>query len=102
MTAGGAWVGKWYTGRSSVCKGVPGETEGLITYTTSKAEGLETACDIKKITRRGNGVEIDLACAGEGQEWRETEYLEVVQGRLKRTVLVERKRQTFTYSRCPG
>lgn len=101
MTAGGAWVGKWYTGRASLCKGRPGETEGLLSYSTSKVDGMETSCDVTKITRRGKGVNLALACAGEGTEWRDNEYLEVVQGKLKRTVLIERKKKTFSYDRCP-
>jgi hypothetical protein len=42
------------------------------------------------------------SCRGEGETWTETEYLEVVDGKLKRVVQVEGKRQTFTYSRCPA
>jgi hypothetical protein len=102
MTAGGAWVGKWYTGKASVCTGKRGESEGLLHFTTTKLWGYESECDVESIKPVGAGVEVVSKCYGEGMASREREYLEVVDDKLKRTTLVQRKRLTFTYNRCPS
>ena len=100
-TADGAWVGRWYTGRSNVCAGQRGASEGLLVYTPKTMSGYENECDIERITLVGRGVELVTKCSGEGTISREREYLEVIGGKLRRTVHVGRERQTFTYTRCP-
>ena len=104
--AGGAWVGRWYFGTASVCRAKPergrGGEQGLRVYTTSMAYGYDNKCAIKKVTLRGAGVDVVQSCRGEGEEWTETEYLEVVDGKLKLTAEVEGKRKTYTFNRCPA
>lgn len=95
------WTGRWFTGNVKVCKGNPGESEGLITYTLKLATGLENICKITKIAPRGVGVDILLRCAGEGMEYSEKEYLEVQNGKLLRTVFEGKRKSTFSYDRCP-
>jgi len=102
MTAGGAWVGRWYTGAAKICMSKIGEVEGLSEYTTKKLSGYESECDVERITPVGAGVEVVSKCWSEGEQSREKEYLEVVDGKLKRSVMVGRKRMTFTSSRCPS
>jgi hypothetical protein len=101
-TAAGSFVGRWYVGEPNVCRGKQAETEGLIIYTAAKAYAFESRCDIKRTTPRGAGVELLLGCSGEGEKYEEKELLEVVNGKLQRTVTVEGKRMTFSYSRCPN
>jgi hypothetical protein len=84
-----------------VCKGNPGESEGLITYTPKLATGLENLCKIKKVAPRGVGVDLQLRCAGEGMEYSEKEHLEVQNGKLLRTVFEGKRKFTFSYDRCP-
>lgn len=100
-TADGAWVGRWYTGKSNVCAGQRGVSEGLLVYTPKTMSGYENECDIERIIPVGREVELVIKCSGEGMTSREREYLEVIDGKLRRTVNVGRERQTFTYDRCP-
>jgi len=104
--AGGAWVGRWYFGAANVCRAKPergrGGEQGLRVYTASMAWGYDSKCAIKKVTPRGAGVDVVQSCRGEGEEWTETEYLEVVDGKLKLTTVVEGKRKTYTFNRCPA
>lgn len=102
QTVGGAWVGRWYTGKSNACAGQRGASEGLLEYTKKTMSGYEKQCDIERITPVGQGVELIGKCSGEGMESREREYLEVVDGKLRRSVYVGRKWLTFTYNRCPN
>lgn len=95
------WVGRWYTGDAKVCSGRRGESEGLLTYTATKAIGYESECRIVSKKRRGPATDIILACEGDGMVSRDRETLEVINGRLRRAVILERRPTTFTYSRCP-
>lgn len=101
MTTGGAWVGRWYIGDGRVCKGKPGDAEGLLVYSTTKMSGYENECDVKKIEPRGTGVELTMMCFGEGENNVEREALDVANGKLVRTIKSGRKQQTFSYHRCP-
>ncbi|MEH2546670.1 hypothetical protein V1283_003315 [Bradyrhizobium sp. AZCC 2262] len=96
-----SWPGKWFTGNVKACKGAPGETEGLLSYSGTKFVGMENHCSIKKITRRGAGFDLLLRCAAEGEEYDYKEYIEMSDGKLSRTTLLDGKRQTYLYSRCP-
>ena len=94
-----AWTGRWYVGSADVCRSKQ-RAQGLFVYTASSVQAYEGRCTIRKVTPRGSGVDLLQSCRAEGETWTETEYVEVVDGQLKRTVLVEGKRQTFTYNRC--
>lgn len=97
-----ALQGKWYADNQSVCKGSPGETEGLLTFRGKEFIGMENGCDIRSAKVRGQVLMLDLSCAGEGMTSREIELFEFPNDRqMKRTVADGRKRYTFTYTRCP-
>jgi hypothetical protein len=98
---GSAWIGRWYIDDKSVCRGQRGETDGLLVYTATEFFGIENRCRIRSIVPKGAKFELALSCRGEGMTSNERETVEVVQGRLRRTVIVGRKAETFTYSRCP-
>jgi hypothetical protein len=101
MTAGGAWIGKWVDGSQNLCKGDPAEKkEGVFVYTTKKVSAYESMCDVVGIKQVGPGVEVSMTCYGEGMKSKEVETLNVVNGRLGRTVVIDRKRKTFWYDRC--
>lgn len=95
------YVGRWYTGPASLCKGEQGETEGLLVYTPQEFFGLENTCQIQQVVPKGPGFELAMQCNGEGMTSTDREYVEVRNGKLRRTLVVARKSQTFTYNRCP-
>lgn len=100
-----AWVGKWYIDEPGygvkVCKGRKGSTEGLLTYSQKEMAGYENTCRITKVTPKGTADEIVMRCSGEGMSSSERESIEVKDGKLRRTLVVEGKAETFRYSRCP-
>jgi len=96
-----AYIGRWYTGSAKVCRGKPGEFEGLMVYTPKEIIGYEGRCKIDAALSRGNATELKLSCVGEGETSQDFETVEVVNNRLRRTVDVEGKKMTFTYPRCP-
>jgi hypothetical protein len=96
------YVGRWYVGDASVCKKKTGEAEGLLVYTAREFIGYESKCRITKTAPQGRATALTLRCRAEGETYDESETVEVVQGRLRRIVLVEGKRTTFSYVRCPG
>lgn len=101
-SAAGSYIGRWYDGTDrSVCKEQPGTADGLLVYTEKEAMGLESWCRIagKKVT--GDRTDLTLRCRGEGYSSTSQESLQVVGGRLQRTVIEGRKRYVFTYNRCP-
>ena len=96
------YVGRWYTDNQRVCRGRPGETEGLITYTEKKMFGFENACDISKATPAANRIELQLKCFAEGMSSNEREVVQLIRdGRLSRTTFDGPKPETFYYKRCP-
>lgn len=94
-----SWTGRWYVQSAAVCKTKDGE--GLITYSVTDATGYESRCKIASATVQGTKTLLKLRCRAEGQTYTEQETLEVVNGKLRRTVTVEGKARTFDYSRCP-
>ena len=96
------YIGRWYAdGNKLVCRADEGETEGLLTYKSREFVGIETRCKFTAIRPIGERYTIMMTCAGEGRDWNDREVLEVRNGKLERTVMVERKPVTFTYDRCP-
>lgn len=98
---GNSWIGRWYVADPGVCGGRRGETDGLLVYTAKEFFGIENRCRIRSVAPKGAKFELALSCRGEGMTSNERETVEVVQGRLRRTVIVGRKAEIFTYSRCP-
>lgn len=98
-TASAPWIGRWYVQSPAVCKTKDGE--GLITYSATDATGYESRCKIASTTPQGQKTLLKLRCRAEGQTYNEQETLEVVGGKLRRTVTVEGNARTFDYSRCP-
>jgi hypothetical protein len=96
-----SYIGKWYSGDNTECKGTPGAPDSPLVYTVKRVFGQEFACDVVRAIPRGPATELSLSCAGEGETSKESETVEVVGGRLRRTTTVNGKRKTFTYSRCP-
>ncbi|WP_162559479.1 hypothetical protein [Microvirga sp. 17 mud 1-3] len=84
---------------SSVCKGSVGETEGLFTYTSNALKAYESECKIVQSTPRGTAFELLMRCESEGETFESKETVELIGGRLKRTM--GRNRSTVTYSKCP-
>src|SRR5262249_59407614 len=95
------YVGSWFTASPAECKRPRRHPEGAIVYTATEAFGAESACKIVKATKKGNGTELSMLCRAEGNTEKSSEFVEVVAGKLRRTVDVEGKPMTFTYSRCP-
>jgi len=95
------WIGRWYIEDPAVCKGPAGDTEGLLVYGPRTAEGYEYACDIARAHRSGARTDITLRCQAEGRTSIQKETVEVVDGRLRRTIKVEGKIRTGEYRRCP-
>jgi hypothetical protein len=95
------WIGRWYSDHVRVCRGRPGETEGLLTFTAKEFIGLENSCRITRVVPKGSAAELTLRCSGEGMTSTDREVVEVVDGKLRRTVVVDGKPETFSYSRCP-
>lgn len=93
------WAGKWHLNDPSVCKGPVGETEGLLTYTSNALKAYESECRIVQATPRGTAFELLMRCESEGEAFESKETVELIGGRLKRTM--GRNRSTFTYSKCP-
>jgi hypothetical protein len=96
-----SYIGKWYSDDKSECKGKPGEPGSPLVYTAKRIFGQEFACDVVRAIPRGPATELSLSCSGEGESYKESETVEVVEGRLRRATIVNGKRRTFTYSRCP-
>ena len=74
---------------------------GLLVYGPRTAEGYEYACDIARAHRSGARTDITLRCQAEGRTSIQKETVEVVDGRLRRTIKVEGKIRTGEYRRCP-
>jgi hypothetical protein len=96
------YVGRWHIDNPRLCRGNPGQTEGLLTFTDHEFIGLENRCEIKKTTPNGNRVELRLMCNGEGMVSHDREILQLLRsGRLSRTTFDGARPQTFEYARCP-
>lgn len=95
------YVGRWYSGNVKECKGQRGATQGLLVYSQTELFGLENTCRITSTKPKGAAVEMALRCRGEGMTSTETETVEVSGNKLHRTVTLERKPMTFSYTRCP-
>lgn len=96
------YIGRWYAdGNKQVCREDEGMAEGLLTYKSREFVGYETGCKFIAVRRTGEHYTISMKCAGEGGGWNDREVLEVRNGKLERTVAVERKPVTYTYNRCP-
>lgn len=99
---GGAYLGRWYEGTDrSVCKEQPGTADGLLVYSAKEAIGLENWCRVAGAKTVGPRTDLTLQCRAEGRAERSRESLEVVGGRLKRTIAEGRKQYVFVYNRCP-
>jgi hypothetical protein len=96
-----SYVGRWFSEKGSECKGEEGETEGLLVYKPKELVGMENTCRISRATPKGAATELTMRCSGEGITSTQREIVEVMGGKLRRTVAVGRKMRTFTYSRCP-
>ncbi len=96
-----AYVGRWFVSSAAECKRERGHPGGGITYTATQLLGAENTCKIVRTAKKGTTTELSLLCRGEGVTSKGSETVEVVQGKLRRTVKVEGKLTTFTYSRCP-
>lgn len=96
-----SYLGRWYIEDPAVCKGPAGDTEGLLVYGRKTVEGYEYACDVVRARTRGARTEITTRCRAEGRTTIEKEAVEVVDGRLKRTIKVEGRMRTGDYKRCP-
>ena len=96
-----SYLGRWYIEDPAVCKGPAGDTEGLLVYGRKTVEGYEYACDVVRARTKGRSTEITTRCRAEGRTTIEKEAVEVVDGRLKRTIRVEGKMRTGDYKRCP-
>lgn len=95
-------IGKWFATDSGVCKGLIGQTEGLLTFTATKFTGYESACDIKRAMVEKNKLKLSLACYAEGMVSKETALFEFVGTReVKRTTFDGNHSRTFTITRCP-
>jgi hypothetical protein len=93
--------GKWYSGGAEVCKGSPGETEGLLTFNGTHLVGLESDCAIRNSKANGSFLAIQMVCNGEGMQSRVSELIQFMNQReIKRTVLDGRNRYTSRYVRC--
>jgi hypothetical protein len=96
------WIGRWYVPlNAGLCKAKAGGAEGLLVYTAKHMFGMENRCRILSTVRKGTKAELKMRCRGEGETSEETETLEVVGGRLQRTVTLDGKAVTFSYNRCP-
>lgn len=93
------WAGKWHLNDPSACQGPVGETEGLFTYTSNTLKAYEGECKIVQATPRGTAFELLMRCDSEGEAFESKETVELIGGRLKRTM--GRNRSTVTYSKCP-
>jgi hypothetical protein len=101
--ASGSYVGRWFIDDPAVCKGSRGEAEGLLVYSSTEVWGYENSCRITKSVSHGSKTHLTMRCSGEGMPSTgpEQESVEVVEGKLERTLRVDKKPRTFTYSRCP-
>jgi len=96
------WIGRWHIPENAAaCNGKAGESDGLLVYTATEMFGIENRCRILSMARKGAKTELKMRCRGEGSPSNDTELLEVVGGKLQRTVRINGKTETFTYSRCP-
>src|SRR4029078_5412427 len=94
--------GKWYADNQKVCKGNPGETEGLLTFRRGHFIGLENDCTIRDSKVRGRSILVKMICEGEGMRELSSEILEVLNERqVMRTVWNQGKRYSFEITRCP-
>jgi hypothetical protein len=95
-----SYVGRWYTGAPSVCNDAPGTTEGLLTFNSNNVLGYESSCRIVRAIHRGNTTELTERCQGEGETYTIRETVEVIGGRLRRTMIDNGERYVFNYGRC--
>jgi hypothetical protein len=99
------FVGRWYSGDVSVCRGAPtadNPYEGsLVQYTATHRYGLENSCRITRSVAKGSAVELTFRCSGEGNPYTDQEVVEVVGNRLRTSSVVQGRKTTFTLNRCP-
>lgn len=99
------WLGKWKESaqRSDMCKQIPGESDnGIIIFTKNKAVFYESECRIIRTDPMRTGVtRITMKCAGEGETFKAHEDVIVLNNRLIRYVVGEKKSLTMVeYERC--
>jgi hypothetical protein len=97
-----ALEGKWFLDDARICKGNPGEAEGLLTFKGSKFIGYESECAIGSSRVSGRILQLQMRCSGEGMVSRETEQIEFLSDRqIRRTVADGKKRYSSVHTRCP-
>jgi hypothetical protein len=97
-----ALEGKWHSGSAQVCKGNPGETEGLLTFRGTHFIGLENDCTIRNSKANGRFLAIQMVCNGEGMQAREAELIQFMSDReIKRIIMDGKKQHSFVHTRCP-
>jgi hypothetical protein len=97
-----ALEGKWYSDNAKVCGGMPGETEGLLTFENGRFIGYENNCKIHRSKTNGRFLAILMICDGEGMQSRDSEIVEFLNDRqIKRHTSGGGKRYSFIHTRCP-
>jgi hypothetical protein len=97
-----SFIGNWYVQNPKACKDKPGESAELVTYTRDRTMGPEMSCKILRATLRGAATELDLLCNGEGERGvRQKELVQVVNGHLEVSYVVNGRKSTDKYLRCP-
>jgi hypothetical protein len=103
-----SYLGRWYEKNPAVCKTPPGhqapaggKEESVLVYGSRKIEQYESVCTVTQTRAIGPRTEIAMRCRSEGETNVDKETVEVVDGRLRRTVRVEGKAMSVDYRRCP-
>ena len=96
-----ALEGNWYSDNVTVCSGIAGQTEGLLTFKSGHFIGYETDCNIRNSKVNGPFIALQMLCHSEGMQSRSSEIVEFLSDRqMRRTVLDQGKRHSFTLTRC--
>ncbi|MET4212290.1 hypothetical protein [Bradyrhizobium sp. LA2.1] len=97
-----ALEGKWYFDNQGVCKGRPGETEGLLTFHGMTFLGYENNCRIQTAKPNGRRLALGMICNGEGMQERSSEIIEFLDDRtIRRSSRDGARTYTSVHKRCP-
>jgi hypothetical protein len=97
-----ALEGKWYLDNQGVCRGRPGETEGLLSFRGMNFLGYESNCRIQAAKPNGRLLALRMVCSSEGMQERSSETVEFIDDRtIRRSSRDGAKTYSSIHRRCP-
>ena len=100
-----SYIGRWVSEEDAkdprICKSRQGEGIGLFVYSAKEVIAYEGSCKITNATQVGSKTQLTMRCSSEGETSTVRETVEVVDGKLNRTVPSQGRQTAITYVRCP-